>query len=335
MVGHRFGRLEVIERAEIGAKGRALWRCECDCGVVIVAVGIDLRQGDKKSCGCARAGSMRPGFRFGNWTVIERMNPSPRRARWWCRCDCGTVKTVSARTLQRGQSSSCGCAGRVEWIGLRVSRLVVVAKAPKNRHGQSMWLCRCDCGVEKVVSSTCLRGSRTVLSCGCWKRESDKRRKPNLKHGQSRTSVGKRSPTYHSWLAMMARCHRPTAPDYARYGGAGITVCDRWHDSFEAFRSDMGERVPGTTLDRKDGTKGYSPDNCRWATDLVQARNKRSVKLTADSANEALGRMEHGESCASIARRMGLTAQLLYGLKSGRAWKELPRTAAHESRMRF
>lgn len=84
------------------------------------------------------------------------------------------------------------------------------------------------------------------------------------------------SPTYTSWSGMRSRCSNPKNPNYRDYGAVGITVCARWGD-FRAFLLDMGPRPKGTSIDRIDGTKGYSPDNCRWATLKEQARNKSTT----------------------------------------------------------
>lgn len=85
------------------------------------------------------------------------------------------------------------------------------------------------------------------------------------------------SPTFLSWIAMRARCHNPRHAKFPSYGARGIAVCARWRASFEAFLADMGERPKGTTVDRIDGTRGYEPGNCRWASPKVQGENANNA----------------------------------------------------------
>lgn len=89
-------------------------------------------------------------------------------------------------------------------------------------------------------------------------------------------------PLYSVWQSMRARCRNPNNRHWNRYGGRGIDICPQW-DDFRTFVADMGERPPGTSLDRIDNEKGYSPDNCRWATRKEQQRNQsRAVYVTID-----------------------------------------------------
>ena len=92
-------------------------------------------------------------------------------------------------------------------------------------------------------------------------------------HGHS--SGGKMSPTYISWKCMIERCHDENAPNYRYYGALGIEVCEKWRENFINFLKDMGERPDDTTLDRLDFEKGYFKENCRWASSVEQAANKR------------------------------------------------------------
>lgn len=95
-----------------------------------------------------------------------------------------------------------------------------------------------------------------------------------ITHGMHKTS------TYRIWHGMIARCRYPSMQSYPRYGGRGITVCDRWQgeNGFINFLADMGERPGDLTLDRVDNDGNYTPENCRWATRSEQQRNKTPAK---------------------------------------------------------
>lgn len=161
-------------------------------------------------------------------------------------------------------------ARAIDITGVRFGRLVAVK--PIVRRGSRVWVCRCDCGGEATVSAGALRHGRT-RSCGCLHRESIAAiGRASARH----RAVG--TPTHSSWHAMMLRAGTGSHRDRVRYLDRGITVCERWR-KFENFLADMGERPPGTSIDRIDNSRGYEPGNCRWATVLQQQRNRSSNRL--------------------------------------------------------
>ena len=105
-------------------------------------------------------------------------------------------------------------------------------------------------------------------------------------HGMSRT------PVYRAWCGMHSRCSNPNRDNFERYGGRGITVCERWR-TFDNFYEDMGERPEGLTLERVDNDKGYSPDNCIWADRMQQQRNQRISRVNTSGVR---GVSPHGKS---------------------------------------
>ena len=140
----------------------------------------------------------------------------------------------------------------------------VIARA-HSRLGKVRWLCRCACGAELTVAASALLQG-TSKSCGCLKLST---RAWNFKHGESSGSA-----EYDAWLHMRQRCLNPKSRVYERYGGRGITICERWLDSFEAFLADMGRKPSARrSLDSIDNNGDYEPGNCRWATARQQNGN--------------------------------------------------------------
>lgn len=141
-------------------------------------------------------------------------------------------------------------------LGLKFGRLTILSFVGMNKHRMDMWMCKCECGKAVITRGLSIRSGHTE-SCGCLKK----------KHGLSNTR------TQYSWSDMKRRCTQKYHYQYKNYGAKGIRVCKRWL-KFQNFVDDMGIRPEGTSLDRKDGKKGYSPNNCRWATPKEQILNR-------------------------------------------------------------
>lgn len=110
----------------------------------------------------------------------------------------------------------------------------------------------------------------------------------NSRHGHYKKR--KRSREYTSWASMIARCHDEKSKIFNRYGGDGISVCDRWRNDFAAFFADMGSRPPNTSLDRFPDCNGdYKPGNCRWATPREQRLNQSRTKKVRRSDGAVFG----------------------------------------------
>lgn len=187
----------------------------------------------------------------------------------------------------------------LDLTGCRFTRLIVLSQE-SNRSGHTYWLCACDCGNQCSAAGDMLLNGHHK-SCGCLRRELLITR--STKHGAKPRSGA--SPTYNSWMNMLRRCNNPNHPRYADWGGRGITVCERWRD-YRNFLTDMGEKPPGTTLDRRDNDGNYEPGNCRWATPAEQAAHTRSTKLTPEAVRKIRVLSTTGLTMTAIGRQLNL-----------------------------
>lgn len=197
---------------------------------------------------------------------------------------------------------------KIDMIGKRFGRLTVIEQSDDTEPGRPRYLCRCDCGNERVVRGISLRKGDTQ-SCGCIKKERAKAlSESHIKHGKTKTRL------YRIWFSMRRRCYKSTSPDYARYGGRGITVCDEWKDSFQAFYewSVANGYLENLTIDRIDNEGDYSPQNCRWVNAEVQNNNtRRNYYITHDGETLTL---------AQWAKKCGINKNTLYSRLTKYGW---------------
>lgn len=150
--------------------------------------------------------------------------------------------------------------------GLKKGRLTALEiTMRKSSNGDYIWKFLCDCGNEFETTIGRFNHGQTK-SCGCIVKEGVPKT-----HGKTKTSE------YKTWAKMKERCYNKSDASYKNYGAKGITMCDRWLDDFQNFFDDMGKKPdPNYSIERIDGGKGYSPDNCKWASKFVQSRHRNS-----------------------------------------------------------
>lgn len=134
------------------------------------------------------------------------------------------------------------------------------------------WICVCECGARRSIQGGSLRSGTSKGCHSCRVKDNGGK----AKHGHNRKATGK-SPTYSTWASMIGRCYTPSATGYKWYGKQGIEVCERWRD-FRNFLADMGERPPGTEIDRIDSRGHYEPGNCRWITHKENINNPTNAR---------------------------------------------------------
>ena len=171
---------------------------------------------------------------------------------------------------------------KIDLTGQPFGRLIVIREYGRNKWDKVLWLCKCDCGREKVVlGSSLTRRKNPTVSCGCWNEEK------KIKHGCAQ------KPWYNTYADMMHRCGHLEGGkecDLHRYRDRGITVCELWQKSPRAFGDWLLAHGwhKGLQIDRIDNNKGYSPENCRVVTPKENSNNRRNTMVLDDGTSLAM-----------------------------------------------
>lgn len=187
---------------------------------------------------------------------------------------------------------------RIDLFGQRFGRWTVLMKAPSVARC-TVWLCRCDCGVERGVLTQSLRAGISA-SCGCLCREINRASPNATTHGRKNT------PEYSVYCGIKRRCENPNEKCYPRYGGRGIRCLFR---SFEEFFAEAGERPSRKhQIDRIDNNGHYEPGNIRWVLPKQQQRNRGNSRIVTVGGRS----MCLAEACETHGKPYQLTWQRIF-----------------------
>ena len=275
------------------------------------------------------------GMKYGKLTIIREINrtvSTPRRV--VCRCDCGNASEYFLGNLRSGSTQSCGCyrsqqtsrSAKLRLSGKKFNRLKVIKEHGKNKRGNILWLCKCDCGKTVVLKGSSVKLGHTK-SCGCLLREITKLR--STKHGL--TIGNKITPEYTAWTRIKQSCKNPRSHTYGRYGGRGIKVC-AGTENINIFLKMTGNRPSKKhSIGRIENNLHYSCGQCneckrnnwklnyRWELPLQQSNNKsNNVKLTYKKKTMTLAQW----SRSSQAVKLHLTYNVILGRRR-RDWTDI------------
>ena len=273
----------------INAEGERHWLCRCKCGIEKKVNKYTLKNGLSKRCRtCSTKERKWPKFakdisgnKYASWTVISRADGEFNEPYWNCQCKCGNKRAVSGSSLRKGKSKRCkSCASREKFrpLGLKIAKDLknkkfgkwTVLERSTSINGRSRWLCKCQCGTKYNVLSQTLLDGRSTRCIKCSPRTG------NVSHGLCRNG---KKPEYFVWRSIKDRCFNPNTKAFKNYGVRGISICEKWKNSFEAFYKYMGSQpFKGSSIDRIDNNGNYEPGNVRWATRKQQMANTRKQK---------------------------------------------------------
>lgn len=188
-------------------------------------------------------------------------------------------------------------------IGDKFGMLEVVSPSIyRTKEHKIAYMCQCECGSQRAYRATALR-SGLIKSCGCKRQKNFYKSWAEYYKAHPSIKTRRLKGTYQSWRAIKARCLNHNNTGYKYYGGRGITICERWAESFQNFLDDMGIRPDGLSIGRINNDGNYEPGNCRWETNKEQANNtSRTIRIDGESLQYRLERLGVSEEKMSMVK---------------------------------
>ena len=268
MINKRFGKLIVLEEHE--KNKYAYYKCKCDCGNITIVQSSHLKNGHTKSCGCLRwekASKHLIGRRFGKLTVLEFYGQTQDKSKsnlWKCKCDCGNEYIARGGSLLSGHTKSCGCYHRERMFDLhfkdrtgeRYGRLIAVGLVGKNKSGQYLWKCQCDCGNKTIVTGSHLTSGHT-RSCGCLSAD----RHEEMKIPFSETALNDIYRSYKNGAKIRGYDFRFTKEEFKKLVNQSCFYCGSEPSNKASKHPYKDGEFVYNGIDRIDNSRGYEIGN--------------------------------------------------------------------------
>ena len=185
--------------------------------------------------------------------------------------------------------------------GQKFGRLTIIGFSILSKWWGPCWISCCECGRRHISQEQCLK-SKPKTICNCKDRKAS-----NIAQTHSGALGDANFVEYRCWWGMLTRCYNKNNPKYKYYGGRGISMCERWRNSFPNFLADMKPKPsPELSIDRINNDGNYEPGNCRWATRSQQARNTTRKTMTDSDISLAIKLRRQGKKLKEIASLIGV-----------------------------
>lgn len=300
VVGEVYNRFTIVEMISNKVYGNRYVKAKCSCGIIKEVIYTDLVRGRVKSCGCLNGKdkiNIKSFDIFNYWTVVKEVEKVNNKTSFLCKCVCGKEAVVSSNALRKEKSKSCGCMRKprkeldkskilirplnIDKINSSNTKTLwtiieeISAERDEKQEIERTVRVQCKCGYEKTVKLENTRDSKQCSKCA---NEEIKAQTSD----EDRLIMKRLLSIYRN---MKSRCNNPNCKSYPDYGAKGIRV----EESFDGFRKfynwalNNGYKIDsGLEIDRRDGTKGYSEDNCRFVSKSENILNCKNINLTPD-----------------------------------------------------
>ena len=314
----------------------------CECGNTNESNYKNLKQGKIKSCGCLNGKdkiTIEPFETFNHWTVLKEVEKVGKKVSFLCRCVCGKEVINSSNALRKGKTVSCGCKNPSKKGMTYNSTLTEKTKVPEmtleqlNNRETGDWVitelisaernekleiirtvkAECKCGYEKICKLQNISDSKQCAKCATWEIRNKLSEDERLIKNRLRSIYSN----------MKSRCTNPNCKSYPDYGAKGIRVEESFNEFSKFYNWALNNGyIPdvGLEIDRRDGTKGYSEDNCRFISKSENILNSKHINLTID---DVLWIRSDDYSIKKALRKFTCSKNVILNIRNFKTFKDI------------